>query len=103
MEHRKEKRLPGVINITMKDGDHAYTAALVDLSKKGLSARSEHIFPTYKVIDIIIQINEKPVQLKGCVRWVNENLRGEENLSEIGILLINPPREYLDYIDTLCS
>jgi hypothetical protein len=71
------------------------------MSRKGLSIKTEHVFPCYKVIDIIMDIDNKPVHIKGSVRWVNENIeKPEDTLKEIGILLIDPPREYLDYLRT---
>lgn len=102
MDLRKEKRVHGTTEIKIRDGDHIYPAVLSDISKKGLSIKTEHVFPCYKVIDVIIDIDNKPVQINGSVRWVNENLdKTQDSLNEIGILLINPPGEYLDYVKNL--
>lgn len=102
MDLRKEKRVPGKTEIQVRDGEKTYPAVLSDMSKKGLSIRTEHVLPCYKVIDLIIEINNKPIKINGSVRWVNENLENpDEDLNEIGILLINPPKEYLDYLKKL--
>ena len=99
MELRKEKRVPGTKEIKIRDGEKTYRGFLVDMSPKGLSIKTEHVLPCFKVIDLIMDINDKPVDIKGSVRWVNDNIeKPEDTLKEIGILLIDPPREYLDYL-----
>jgi Tfp pilus assembly protein PilZ len=102
MEDRKEKRVYGIKSVTIKDEDKTISAVIKDMSKKGISIKSEHVFPTYKVIDIILKINEKTLNLKGSVRWVNEHPdKTRSKLKEIGISIINPTAEYLQYIKKL--
>ncbi len=102
MDDRKEKRVQQTTEIKIKDGDQIINADLVDISKKGMSVKTENVFPTYKVIDILIKIREKAIHLKGSVRWVNEKIdKDKDKPNEIGILLIHPPQEYLDYFDEL--
>jgi Tfp pilus assembly protein PilZ len=102
MDLRKEKRVIGNTKIEVRDGAKTYQVVLSDMSKKGLSIRTEHVLPCYKVIDLIIEINNNPIQVNGSVRWVNENIeKPEDGLNEMGILLINPPKEYLGYLKNL--
>ena len=99
MDLRKEKRVSGAKEIKIRDDEQIYLGFLVDMSSKGLSIKTEHVLPCYKVIDIIMDINDKPVPIKGSVRWVNDYVeKPEDTLKEIGILLIDPPAEYLDYL-----
>ncbi len=99
MDLRKEKRVPEAKEIKIRDGEQTYPAFLVDMSRKGISIKTEHVLPCYKVIDVIIDIDNKPVRINGSVRWVNDNLeKPVDTLKEIGILLIDPPAEYLDYL-----
>ena len=99
MEDRKTKRIFGVKKITILHEDKEYPVIVNDISKNGISVKSEYVFPTYKEIDIIMTIYKKPIQLKGSVRWVNESPRKKKPyFNEIGISLINPPPAYLKYV-----
>jgi Tfp pilus assembly protein PilZ len=98
MKERERKIPDDVLNIILRDERVGYTATIKDVSRTGMSVFSDHIFPTYKMIDVLIKIGKQPIQLKGSVRWVKESLpdRGKP-YHEIGISLIDPSREYLDY------
>ena len=87
-----------VQNIILRDKKIGYTATIIDVSSNGMSVKSDHVFPTYKEIDILMKIDEKPIQLKGSIRWVKEPLpHQKEKLNEIGIAILNPPEEFLQY------
>ena len=58
------------------------------------------MFPTYKVVNIVLDIGNKSLEMKGSVRWVNERSK-KGAVNELGILLIDPPGEYLSYVDVL--
>ena len=99
MKSRKEKRVFGIKKIIIKHENKEYPVIISDLSKKGINIKSEFVFPTYKEIDIIMTIYDKPIELKGSVRWVHENPGKEKPFfNEIGISLINPSPEYLKYV-----
>jgi hypothetical protein len=100
MKDRKRKKLEDIHNIIIRDEKVGYTATIKDVSKSGMSILCEHVFPTYKLVDILIKIGEKPLQLKGSIRWVKEPLPElEEKFNEIGISLINPPAEFIKFFE----
>ncbi|MCP5108490.1 MAG: PilZ domain-containing protein [bacterium] len=86
--------------IVLKDGDDSHTGIITTLSKTGMSIKTEHVFHTFKVVDILVKIGQKVVPIKASIRWVNE-AAGEEddNWNEIGVSLQNPPPEYVRHFD----
>ena len=95
----RERKIPDdVLNVILRDERVGYTATIKDVSRTGMSVFSDHVFPTYKMIDVLIKIGKKPLQLKGSIRWVKESLPDRDKpYNEIGISLINPSKEYMDY------
>ncbi len=104
MDTRKEKRIYGVKNLSIKDDSGEYDAILTSISNKGVSVICDNTFPTYKEIEINFDINDKQVTLHGSVRWIND-YKGESgsNLKEIGILFIDIPSEYEEYIESIMN
>ena len=99
MPERKAKRVFGIKKIIIIHEDKEYPVVIKDISEKGISVKSEYSFPTYKEIDIEMTIYDKPILLKGSIRWVNEfPLKEKPYLNEIGISFINPPPEYIKYV-----
>ena len=86
-------------NIILKDEDKEYPATITDFSVKGISIMTEKILPTYKMVKLILILNGKTVILEGSVRWIHENKKETKpRFNEIGLALLNPPIEYLEYI-----
>jgi Tfp pilus assembly protein PilZ len=116
MAERKEARLKKNIRVKLKDDTGTYDGMITSLSKSGMRIKTEHIFPTYKVIDILVKIGEKMVQLRGSVRWVYEpfidpdaaagtdtdfhaDADPEDRMYQIGVSLHNPPPEYIQHFE----
>jgi len=102
MSLRKESRLKKIFRIKLKDEADTYPAVVTSISKTGLSVTTPHVFPTYKVIDVLVKIGEKVIPIKGSIRWVQEAPPGSEKREDgttIGISLQNPPEEYLCHFD----
>ncbi len=96
MEDRKETRKKKNIRIVLKDGSDSYTALVTTISKSGMSLKTDHVFPTYKAVDVIVKIDRKVIPIKGSIRWVNEPPEdAEDKRCEIGVSFQNPPPEYL--------
>lgn len=97
---KREDRINKNIRIMLKDGDKSYSGKITNFSKTGMSIKTDHVFPTYKVIDICVKIGDKLVSIRGSVRWVNEfPIDSRDQEKEMGILLQNPPIEYLQYFE----
>ncbi len=102
MDLRKEERIFGIKNIKIIDGNDIYPVTLINISRKGLSVKSEFNFPTFKAIEIEITLRGKHFKISGSIRWVNENPGKEKpNFKEIGISLINPAKEYLQLLEEI--
>lgn len=96
----RETRLKKNQRVMIKDGENSYPATITSISKTGMSISTEHVFDTFKVIDVLVKIGQKIVSIKGSIRWVNEGVGYEEGkLNEVGILLPNPPPEYVRHFD----
>lgn len=92
----RETRLKKNQRIMLKDGENSYPATITSISKNGMSISTEHVFDTFKMIDVLVKIGQKIVPIKGSIRWVNEGAGDKEGkLNEIGISLPNPPPEYV--------
>ena len=95
-EGRKNKN----IRVVLQDGEESYPGTITNFSKTGMSIKTDRVFPTYRVISVIVKIGQKAIPLKGSVRWVIEAAKdSEDKQNEMGLLLHNPPTEYLEYFD----
>lgn len=102
MDTRKEERLYGIKDIVLVDEGKEHNALLTSISKTGVSVIVDCPFPTYKEIGIRLKTDAEELNLRGSVRWVNDH-KGEAgaNLKEIGILFLQPPKQYFDYLDRI--
>lgn len=91
----REKRMKASQRIMIQDDDSNYPASIITISKTGMSVKTKHMFPTYKVVDVVVKIAKKFIQIKASIRWVNECSDDKGNKwFEIGLSLPNPPPEY---------
>jgi Tfp pilus assembly protein PilZ len=97
---KREGRKNKSIKIVLKDGEESYPGTITNFSKTGMSIKTDRVFPTYRVISVIVKIGQKVIPLKGSVRWVIEAAKdSEDKQNEMGLLLHNPPPEYLENFD----
>ncbi len=102
MDTRKEERLYGIKDLIIRDEGKEFNAILTSISKTGVSVIVDNVFPTYKEVEVKIGIKNSHISMQGSIRWVNDH-KGEAgaNLKEIGILFLDPPDEYIEYMDKL--
>lgn len=99
MKSRRSERIYGIKNITILSDSKKYSAIVTNVSKQGICVKSENPLPTYKVVDVVLLLENKEIKITGSVRWVNEKVRKDKpNIMEIGISLLNPPDEYIEYL-----
>jgi len=97
----REHRIKKEIRIVLKDENKSMPATITNFSKTGVSVKTESVLPTYKAVDLLVKIDNKMASIKGSIRWVKESEpKGRDGLNEIGISLINPPEEYLQYFES---
>jgi Tfp pilus assembly protein PilZ len=100
MENRKELREKKELRVRIKDGDDTYAATVSSISKTGMSLKTSHVFPTYKVVEILVKVSHEMTPIKGSVRWVNESSRRPlEEKYEMGFSLHSPPQEYIKHFE----
>lgn len=84
--------------VVIKDGDHSYSCLLADISATGISVIHEHFIPTYKEIEIVMEIEGKMVAMKGSTRWTIDPGTTIDKKGKLGILIMNPPPAFLEYV-----
>ncbi len=99
MKDRYSKRVKKADKVILKDESGSHTCQVVDISKSGLSVISDHFFPTYKEIQLEILINEKPLLMKGSVRWSIDLNRQGVRSQQVGILIKDAPAEFIAYVE----
>jgi len=96
----REQRIKKDIRILLKDGESSCSATIINFSRNGMSIKTDRVFPTYKMIDIIVKIGSQKVPLQASVRWVKESpVNAAERYNEVGLSLPNPPPEYACQIE----
>ena len=83
--------------IISNDGQ-SYHCELTDISASGISVTGGHFIPTYKEIEVVMEIEGKKVSMKGSVRWsIDPGTAGNEK-GKLGILIMDPPPSYLKFV-----
>jgi hypothetical protein len=84
--------------VVVRDGGRSHSCLLADISATGISVITEHFFPTYKEIDVIMEIDGKTVAMKGSTRWSIDPGTTIDRKGKLGIFIMNPPAEFLAYV-----
>jgi hypothetical protein len=97
MKDRKAPRKMEEKKVVIVDDEQAYSCRLTDISATGISVSTWHFIPTYKEIGVLMEIEGRKVPMKGSVRWsIDADLTKSKN-GKLGILILEPPPEFLDY------
>jgi hypothetical protein len=84
--------------VVVKDGERSHSCLLADISATGISVTTEHFFPTYKEIDVVMEIDGKMVAMKGSTRWSIDPGTTIDKKGKLGIFIMNPPPAFLAYV-----
>jgi hypothetical protein len=93
MEKRKEKRVKKRMLSSLEERP----AIIVNISQNGIQI-SMSSKPKNQQVSIKLQIGDKVIDLKGDVRWINKTMFNQ-NSSNIGIAIKEPPAEYLEFLE----
>jgi hypothetical protein len=96
----RNSRIDEKKEVIVKDGDRSYSCLLVDISASGISVSTEHFIPTYKEIEVVMEIKGKKVAMKGSTRWSIDPGTTIDRKGKLGILIMNPPPQFLEYVKT---
>ena len=94
----RNSRIDEKKEVIVKDGDRSYSCLLVDISASGISVSTEHFIPTYKEIEVVMEIAGKKVAMKGSTRWSIDPGTTIDRKGKLGILIMNPPPAFLEYV-----
>ena len=75
-----------------------YSGHVLNLSEKGMFISTRRFYPVNSILNIHIE-NERANIFTG-VRWCNVK---SAYLNGIGVEILNPQEEYLEFIESLCS
>jgi len=94
-------RIPVLIEVEINCDNKVYKGTLMNLSESGMFIRTNSMpFPLQSLIEISMPMNEEMIIISGkLVR--EENIRGYYN--GIGVELLNPPKNYIDFIYSLLT
>jgi hypothetical protein len=95
----RNSRIDETKEIIVKDDEHSYSCLLADISASGISVTSGHFIPTYKVIEVVMEIEGKMVAMKGSVRWSIDPGITIDKKGKLGILIMDPPPAFLEYVN----
>jgi hypothetical protein len=86
------------MEIVINNDGFSTTFLLTDISASGISVSGGRFIPTYKEIEVVMEIEGKKVAMKGSVRWsIDPGTAGNEK-GKLGILIMEPPPAYLEFV-----
>jgi hypothetical protein len=96
----RNSRIDEKNEVIVNDDDHSYSCLLIDISASGISVSSMHFIPTYKEIEVVMEIEGEKVAMKGSVRWSIDAGASRDKKGKLGIFIKNPPPAFLEYVKT---
>lgn len=94
-------RIPVLVDVEINYKENVYTGTLMNISESGMFIRTNKIpSPLQSQIEISVPLKGEMIRVSGkLVR--EENIRGYYN--GIGVEVLNPPQNYIDFIDSLLT
>jgi len=105
MEKRGSKRYPKGIRVQFGTDKCSHIGLTYNLSENGILLKSNRVFqPLTKLILELSLSSEQKIYCEGYVQWAKQGppaLAYAVKKSGMGILLVNTPEEYHQFIDRL--
>ena len=100
MEKRSFERLPVNLEARLFYGNLIYTGVVTNISENGLFIRTKMSFPVDSVLMTVLMMNGSTVDLPIKVRRIAQLKNDDPCLisSGMGVGLLNPSQQYLDYV-----
>jgi len=86
--------------IVINNNEQSFSCLLTDISTSGISVTGGHFIPTYKEIEVVMEIDGEKVTMKGSVRWSIDPGTARDKKGKLGILIMDPPPAYLEFVKT---
>ncbi|MCX6558097.1 MAG: PilZ domain-containing protein [Candidatus Aminicenantes bacterium] len=100
MRNRSMPKTDEKKEVIINNDGQSFSCLLTDISPSGISVSSDHFVPTYKEIEVVMEIKGKPVTMKGSVRWSIDPGTAGAKTGKLGILIMDPPPAFLAYVAT---
>ncbi len=98
MEKRDFKRISLNIQVKFFSGKTEYAGTMMNFSEKGMYISKEVNFPLKTQLEILIPVKEEILKVFAEVR--NFTKSGHV-YNGIGVELVNPPQNYIEFINSL--
>jgi hypothetical protein len=82
MRNRKVQSLKEKKEIVINNDDQSYSCLLTDISASGISVTGGHFIPTYKEIEVIMEIEGEKVAMKGPPAFLAFVKTWEKNIAK---------------------
>jgi len=100
MRNRSLSKTDETKEVIINNDGQSFSCLLTDISSSGISVTSDHFVPTYKEIEVVMEIDGKKVAMKGSVRWSIDPGTAGVKKGKLGILIMAPPPAFLAYVET---
>ena len=100
MEKRVFERISMNIKARFFSGEFEYAGTITNLSEKGMFISTEVSFPLKPQLEILIPLKEELLNVPVKIRNFGKS---GDTYNGIGVELINPPQNYIEFVDNLRS
>ncbi len=98
MQRRTFERIPADIKVRFLSGTSEYFGTITNLSENGMFINAKVSFPLKPQLEIIFPLKEKILMVPAKIRCFGKS---DDMYNGIGIELLNPPQNYLEFINSL--
>ena len=96
MKKRAFERIPVDFEVRLPCGNMFYSGTVLNLSEKGMFISTKRIYPVDSILNI--QMEKETVYLLARVKSFKKT---DGNSDGIGVEILNPPQNYLEFVSSL--
>jgi len=100
MERRTSKRVETNLRATIFSGDHICSGAITNISENGMYINADISLPLQIKLEVLLHTGEDFLKLPVKVRRLTKS---SETYKGIGVELLSPTDNYLNFVNTLKS
>ncbi len=98
MEKRTFKRVPANLEAKFMSENSTYNAIVKNCSENGLCIKTSNCLSYNKNVEIYIPLKKEDLHLHVMIKRI---VKVDDYNYEIGFALLNPPKNYLEFVETL--
>lgn len=101
MQRRASKRIPAKVAVRFYCDNNEYIGNVTDLSRDGMFISTDNMcFPFSSEFKVAFPIETEVLNIHVLVRRITKT---KDCYDGIGVKILNPPKNYLEYIESICS